>query len=213
PRGGTRPKTPLPPTRQTSTRRNYIPVVFLLVAALVMSMFLWNGLQNTKSSSGTLIDNVEVVPVTLLGIRSYDPGGDDGEENESMVPALLDNNPATLWTSLCYGSKYFGSKAGLGLVLQLSGTGIGTLNANFANGPWNAEIYVSTAEVIPATLPEWGTRIGTSYSTKPGLATFDVKTPARNVLVYLREMGRSPDCSNKNPYQSMLSDLSFTSAK
>jgi len=40
-----------------------------------------------------------------------------------------------------------------------------------------------------------------------------VKTPARNVLIYLREMGRSPNCSNKNPYQSMMSDLSFTSAK
>jgi serine/threonine-protein kinase len=213
PRGGTRPKTPLPPTRQTSTRRNYIPVVFLLVAALVMSMFLWNGLQNTKSSSGTLIDNVEVVPVTLLGVRSYDPGGDDGEENDSLLPGLLDNNPSTMWTSVCYGSKYFGSKAGLGLIMQLSGIGIGTLKANFANGPWNAEIYVSTAEAIPATLPEWGLRVGTSFSEKPGLATFDVKTPARNVLVYLREMGRSPNCSNKNPYQSMMSDLSFTSAK
>lgn len=212
PRGAVRPKNTLPQTRQTSTKRNYIPVVFLLVAALVMSFMLWNGLQNTKSS-GTIVDNVEVVPVTVLGVRSFDPGGDDGQENESMVPALLDNNPATMWTSVCYGNKYFGSKGGVGLIMQLSGIGLGTLTSNFVNGPWNAEVYVSTAETIPATLPEWGLRVGTSYSEKPGIATFDVKTPARNVLVYLREMGRSPQCSNKNPFQAMMSDLSFASAK
>ena len=97
--------------------------------------------------------------------------------------------------------------------MQLSGIGLGTLTSNFVNGPWNAEVYVSTAETIPATLPEWGLRVGTSYSEKPGIATFDVKTPARNVLVYLREMGRSPQCSNKNPFQAMMSDLSFASAK
>ena len=179
---------------------------------MVMSVMLWKGLQNTKSTT-TVVDNVEVGPVNLLGVRSFDPGGDDGQENEMLVPSLLDKNPATQWTSVCYGSKYFGSKGGLGLVLQLSGVGLGTVTTNFANGPWNAEVYVSTAETAPATLPEWGLRVGTANSSKPGIATFDVKAPARNVLIYLREMGRSPNCSNKNPFQSMISDLSFTSAK
>jgi len=212
PRGAVRPKGALPATRRTSTKRSYIPVAFLLITALVMSVMLWRGLQNTKSAP-TLVDNIEVGPVNLVGIRSFDPGGDDGQENEALTPMLLDNNPATMWTSVCYGSKYFGSKAGLGLILQLSGVGLGTVTSNFANGPWNAEIYVSTAETLPTTLPEWGLRVGTANSSKPGIATFDVKTPARNVLIYLREMGRSPNCSNKNPYQSMMSDLSFTSAK
>jgi hypothetical protein len=177
-----------------------------------MSVMLWRGLQNTRSAT-TIVDNVEVGPVSLVGIRSYDPGGDDQQENESLIPLLQDNNPATMWTSVCYGNKYFGSKGGVGIVLQLSGVGLGTVASNFTNGPWNAEVYVSTAEVVPATLPEWGLRVGTANSSKPGIATFDVKTPARNVLIYLREMGRSPNCSNKNPYQSMISDLSFTSAK
>ncbi len=212
PKGNARPKNDLPTGRRTSTRRNYVPVAFLLTMAVIMSVMLWRGLQDTKST-GTVVDNVEVVPVSLVGVRSYDPAGDDGEENEALIPSLLDNNPATNWTTVCYGSKYFGSKGGLGLVLQLSGTGLGTVNANFANGPWNAEVYVSTAETIPATLNEWGLRVGTMNSQNPGLANFDVKTPARNVLLYLREMGRSPDCSNKNPYQTMMSGLSFTSAK
>ena len=212
PKGNARPKKDLPHTHRTSTRRNYVPVVLLLLMALIMSIMLWRGLQDTKST-GTIVDNVEVVPVSLVGVRSYDPAGDDGEENESMVPALLDNNPATNWTTVCYGSKYFGSKGGLGLVMQLSGIGLGTVNANFANGPWNAEIYVSTAEAVPATLNEWGLRVGTLNSQSPGLGNFEVKSPARHVLLYLREMGRSPGCSNKNPYQTMMSGLSFTSAK
>lgn len=212
PKGNARPKNDLPSGHRTSTRRNYVPVVFLLTMALVMSIMLWRGLQDTKSST-TVVDNIEVVPVSLVGVRSYDPAGDDGEENEALVPALLDNNPSTNWTTVCYGSKYFGSKGGLGLVMQLSGTGLGTVSANFANGPWNAEVYVSTAETIPTTLNEWGLRVGTLNSQNAGVASFDVKTPARQVLLYLREMGRSPNCSNKNPYQSMISDLSFASAK
>ena len=212
PKGNARPKNDLPAARRTSTRRNYVPVVLLLTMAFIMSIMLWRGLQDTKST-GTVVDNIEVVPVSLVGVRSYDPDGDDGEENEALVPALLDNNPATNWTTLCYGSKYFGSKGGLGLVMQLSGTGLGTVNANFANGPWNAEVYVSTAEAVPQTLNEWGLRVGTLNSQSPGLAKFEVKTPARQVLLYLREMGRSTDCSNKNPYQTKMSDLSFTSAK
>ena len=212
PKGNARPKNDLPAARRTSTRRNYVPVVFLLAMAFVMSIMLWRGLQDTKST-GTVVDNVEVGPVSLVGVRSYDPAGDDGEENESLVPLLLDNNPATNCTTVCYGSKYFGSKGGLGLVLQLSGTGLGTVNANFANGPWNAEVYVSTAETTPAALTDWGLRVGTLNSQNPGLATFEVKTPARQVLLYLREMGRSPGCSNKNPYQTTMSELSFTSAR
>ena len=212
PRGTNRSKNALPNTRRTSTKRSYIPVAFLLLLALIMSVMLWRGLQNTRSAT-IIVDNVEVGPVSLVGIRSYDPGGDDQQENESLIPLLQDNNPATMWTSVCYGNKYFGSKGGVGIVLQLSGVGLGTVASNFTNGPWNAEVYVSTAEVVPATLPEWGLRVGTANSSKPGIATFDVKTPARNVLIYLREMGRSPNCSNKNPYQSMISDLSFTSAK
>ncbi len=212
PKGDARPKSTLPAHRRTSTLRSYVPVALLLVAALIMTGMLWRGLQDTQST-GTVVDNVQVGPVSLLGVRSYDPGGDDGQENESLVPLLLDNNPDTMWTTVCYGNKYFGSKAGVGLVMQLSGVGLGSVNANFANGPWNAEIYVTTSETIPATLPEWGLRVGTLNSQRPGAATFDVTTPARHVLLYLRESGRSPGCSDRNPFQSMMTDLSFTSAK
>jgi serine/threonine-protein kinase len=214
PRGTARSKEALPAHRKTNTKRNYVPIALLLAMAAVMSFMLWKGLQGTKSSSvPSVLDNVEIVHVDLAGVKSYDPNGDDGEENDALLPALLDNNPATQWTTVCYGNKYFGSKEGVGIVLQLTGIGLGQLKANFANGPYNADVFVTTSETIPATIGDWGLRVGDVYSNNPGMATVDIKQPARNVLLLLREVGRGTNCSDSNRFKGMINDLSFTSAK
>ena len=214
PKGTARTKQSLPRKQQTQTKRNMVPVVAILIVALVMGIMLWRGLQNTKSTvlppGGTQVQSWPAI--TLKGIHSYDPNGDDKVENEAMVPALLDNNPATVWTTVCYGDKYFGSKGGLGLVLEMSGTGIGTINANFANGPFNAEVYVSDAPTIPARMEDWGLRVADKYSANAGMATFDVKQAGRWMLLMLREIGQSTSCSGANPYKGSISDITFTSA-
>jgi serine/threonine protein kinase len=214
PRGNARTKEALPKRRRTSTKRSYVPIALLLTAAVVMAFMLWRGLQNTTSDGlPTIVDNVEITAVNLVGVKSYDPDGDDKVENEDMLPALLDNNPTSEWTTVCYGNQFFGSKAGVGVVATLSGIGLGDLTANFANGPYSADVFVSTAETIPASVDEWGLRVATAYSKDPGMATFEVNSPARHVLLLLREMGRSNSCSNANPYKGRIADLSFTSAK
>ena len=214
PRGAPRTKQSLPAHRKTNTKRNYVPIALLLALAAVMSFMLWKGLQGTKSTSvPNAFDNVEIVHVDLAGVKSYDPNGDDGEENDSLLPALLDNNPATQWATVCYGNPYFGSKEGVGVVLQLTGIGIGQLQANFANGPYNFDVFVTTSEKIPSTIGDWGLRVGDAYSSNPGLAKVDIKQPARNVLLLLRQVGRSGSCSEKNPFKGVMNDLSFTSAK
>jgi len=53
---------------------------------------------------------VDTSPVTVVGLRSYDPNGDDSTENEAMVTALSDGNPATSWATLCYQNEYFGQQ-------------------------------------------------------------------------------------------------------
>ena len=214
PRGAPRVKEALPAHRKTNTKRNYIPIALLLALAAVMSFMLWKGLQGTKSSSvPSVVDNVEIVHVDVVGVKSYDPNGDDDEENDALLPALLDKNPATQWTTVCYGNQYFGSKEGVGVVVKLSGIGLGQLKANFANGPYNVDVFASTSEQIPASIGDWGLRVADVYSNSPGMATFDVKQPARNVLLLLREVGRSASCSSSNPFKGMISDLSFTSTK
>lgn len=210
----TRSKKALPKKQQTQTRKNMAPVAAVIVAAVVMGILLWNGLQNTKSS--TIAPGSSNTPaigaVSLTSIRSYDPNGDDGVENEAQIPLLLDNNPATSWTTVCYGDRYFGSKGGLGLVLELSGTGIGTISANFGNGPWNAEVYSVDSPTVPARLEDWGLRVANGYSENAGIGTFKVQTPGHYMLLLLREIGRSGSCSNANPFKGVINDVSFASA-
>jgi serine/threonine protein kinase len=214
PRGIAHTDTALPRSQRTSTKRNYVPIALLLIAALTMTVMLWRGLQDTNSQIGApVINEVAVGPVSVVGMRSYDPNGDDRQENETMIPFLTDNNPATTWTTVCYGNQYFGSKGGVGVVVQLSGVGLGTLAANFATAPWNAEVYVSAGDTLPTSIDGWGLPVTQAASQQTGIGTFDVKSPARNVLLYMREAGRSTSCSNSNPYKGALSSLDFTSAK
>jgi len=211
PRGTAQANTSLPRTQRTSTKRNYIPVALLLVVAMGMSFMLWKGLQNTKSDvAPAIVNEIQVGPVSVVGLKSYDPNG-DGAENDALLPALTDGNPATSWTTVCYGNKYFGSKGGLGIVVQLSGIGLGTLSTNFMTAPWSAEVYATTSEAIPASIEDWGLRIGSASGTATGMTTVNVDSPARNVLFLLREIGPSTGCSNNNPFRGELSELSFTS--
>ena len=60
------------------------------------------------------------VPV-VVGIRSLDPEGDDGTENDDSAPRAIDRDPATFWNSSSYANAAFGGlKEGVGLVLPLS---------------------------------------------------------------------------------------------
>jgi serine/threonine protein kinase len=213
PKGTAKPTSTLPPRQRTSTKRNYIPIVSLIVTAVIMAILLWNGLQHTKSAtigpSGGKTVAVEHVSVTAM--HSYDPNGDDHQENEAMIPALTDNNPDTSWTTVCYGDKYFGSKGGVGIVMTLSGLGTGQVKANFLSKPWSAEVYGISDTNIPSSIDGWGLRLADNYGTENGQATFNVTTPVHSVLFLLREIGRSTTCSNSNPYKGILSELNFVS--
>jgi len=95
---------------------------------------------------------------------------------------------------------------------SIRGTGIGTIAANFANGPWHAEVYSADTGTVPARFEDWGLRVADQYGENPGIGRFDVRTPGRWMLLMLREAGRSSGCSNANPFKGSLSDISFTSA-
>ena len=56
----------------------------------------------------------------------------------------------------------------------------------------------------------WGPRIGKNYGTEVGPTTFAVTEPVKNLLVWFREAGRSPMCSEKNPFQGVLAGAGFT---
>ena len=185
----------------------------LLVAGLLGGGALWFTGQSTPAA--TIVAPVEdivapavIEPASIVSIMSYDPSGDDGEENEALVPLLLDSNPKTNWTTTCYANQYFGSKEFVGLIVQFSAPTTGTLNVYMGNAPWKIDVYTAL-DTAPPQLAGWGQRIATGNNTKRRGANFVIAQPAQYVLVALREIGKSGMCSGSNPYQGLLSGVTF----
>ena len=186
----------------------------LVVVGLLGGGALWFTGRQTKMSSeveAPIVDPVAPVatgPASIVSIMSYDPSGNDGEENEALVPLLLDSNPQTNWTTTCYANQYFGSKEFVGLVVQFSAPTTGTLNVYMGNAPWKIDVYTAL-DSAPPQLAGWGQRITTGNNTKRRGANFIIAQPAQYVLLALREIGKSGMCSGSNPYQGLLSGVTF----
>ena len=186
----------------------------MLVGVLIVGVVLWRSISSSDPGVTTPADVAQVAPapagpVSITGVRSYDPRGDDGVENDDKLPLLLDGDPSTQWRTVCYGDKYFGAKEGVGFVVELSAPSTGTLTVNLAHSPWALEVYTAL-DVIPSDLGSWGQEVDKGYGTEQGKATFNVKDQAKYVLVYLREISQSPQCSAKNPFQGVVAGVSFS---
>jgi len=216
--------TPIDSSRPAAKRSigHIAPSTMLAAATLLVVVLIgivaWRSLvgggSSAQTESATLqpapTTPVATGPVTITRAMSYDPKGDDGAENDDLLPLLLDGTPKTQWRTVCYGDRYFGSKGGVGVVLELSGAGTGTLMVNPQTKPWGIELY-SAVDTVPQTLDQWGKRIAKNYGTEVGPTTFAVKQPAKYLLVWLKEAGKSSMCSVKNPYQGVLAGAGFTS--
>lgn len=209
----TPPRTPpgnTPHRRAHSNNRRLFGLIGAIVA--VSAVVLWQVAKETQSGTPTA-DNTVVIPsdlepLSILSASSFDPNGDDGHENEAQIGAILDGNPETKWTTTCYSNQYFGSKKFVGVLLQLSRLATGTLGVGMSNAPWTIEIYTAQ-DIAPSQLSEWGQPVSKSYSTTRQRGIFTISTPANYLLVVLREVGRSGECSDANPYQGIVSGVTF----
>ncbi|MFM8388891.1 MAG: hypothetical protein ACKOA5_06570, partial [Actinomycetota bacterium] len=196
----------------------------MLAAAMVLIVTLAGIVAWRSITSDTTIATDEVVvetsptaavipagPITITRAMSFDPNGDDGVENDDLLPFLLDGVPRTQWRTVCYGDKFFGSKGGVGVILELSTPAAGTLMVNPQTKPWGIEVYAAN-DVVPATLDQWGPRVAKNYGTEVGATTFVVADPAKYLLVWFREAGVSSACSTKNPFQGVLAGAAFTAS-
>jgi serine/threonine protein kinase len=200
-------------TEKTAKVRLRQIIAGLLVAGLLGGGALWfTGKSTTPSLTVAPVEDLVapavIEPASIVSITSYDPSGDDGEENEGLILLLLDSNPKTNWTTTCYSNQYFGSKEFVGLIVQFSAPTIGTLNVFMGNAPWKIDVYTAL-DSAPPQLAGWGQRITTGNNTKRRGANFIIAQPAQYVLLALREIGKSEMCSGSNPYQGLLSGVTF----
>jgi hypothetical protein len=199
--------------------------LLLLIATIVVAV-LWTNLRSSDpaSSTPTLVPAggaattvpatapVPIAPIaTAVQARAFDPDG-DRTENDDLAPNVLDGNPSTAWNTVCYSDEYLGGKGGVGVVVSLSAPSAGSVAIDIASAPWILEVYSSPAETAPDTIGAWGISIASANGRDPDTVNVPIIDQSRHLLVLLRQLGPSDDCSADNPYRGTLSDVSFTAS-
>jgi hypothetical protein len=177
--------------------------------SLLAGVLLWQVSGDTTTQEAPIIEPIPVEPVAIASLSTFDPLGDDGVENDELLPNLLDGNPATVWSTSCYDNQYFGSKEFVGLVLQLTRPATGTLRIGMHNAPWAIDVYAAN-DAPPTDIGGWGTSISRGYNAKRERASFAVDNPAQYLLIKIREAGKSSQCTAEFPYSGTLAGIAFT---
>ena len=99
----------------------------------------------------------------------------------------------------------FGSKSGVGLVVQLNASALAQLSVDMAESGWSARVY--TANEAKKSLSDWGSPIWEGGSDDAGDIVATFTSPAQYALVFFTEVGQSGFCSNKNPFRGSIGDI------
>jgi eukaryotic-like serine/threonine-protein kinase len=214
-------KTP-PPARFSTLLDRYRPSALLLALAaaaiVVIAVLVSRSGDSDSSTPAVPTDDIAVGvttpvytgPVEITGVKSFDPEGDDKVENEDAVLNVTDGIADTVWTTSCYRSSTFGSKSGVGIVVQLNALALARIEADVPGQNWRARVYA--APEAATTTSQWGRAIweGSSESGSTISATFT--SPSQYALIYFTEVGRSGSCSTLNPYRGSISEVRVSPA-
>jgi serine/threonine protein kinase len=218
PTSTTRPR--LQPNRTFEQRRgpSLILVGGLLAAAVVLGGLLWSTLRHDTPDSSfaapptVLPSTTTIAPLVpaskIVGVTTYDPDGDDGQENDDLVSRTIDGDPATMWSTLCYGSRTLGGKGGVGIVADLGAGVIGTFSVAIASAPYQIQILTAGDGAIPAEIADWGSPLKRAVGAEPEAVTVSINKPTRYVLVLFKQLAKTEECS-KNPYRGDISEMDF----
>ena len=166
---------------------------------------------NESTSPGVAAADVLAGPSSIASITAYDPDGDGVENNEDAVLAQADGDSTTFWRTVCYESKYMGTKRGVGLVVSFDSPTQQALSVGVLSAPYQLEFYTSDAELIPTKIDAWGDGLGeTEFASTPGTVTSaDPPAPVRHMLIMLSELGPDDSCTGSNPYRGRLGEISI----
>ncbi len=208
------------PNRTFEQRRgpSIVLVGGLLAAALVLAGLLWTTLHDSTPDSGFAAPP-SVVPVTtspaaiapsskIVKVTTYDPEGDDGQENDDLVSRTIDGDPVTIWSTLCYGSKSLGGKNGVGVVADLGGAATGTFTVFIASAPYQIQVLIAPDGAIPGQIADWGSPLKRAVGAEAEAVTVAFSKPTRYVLVMFKELAKASECT-KNPYRGDIAEMNF----
>jgi serine/threonine-protein kinase len=148
-------------------------------------------------------------PPRIAGVTAYDPEG-DATENDGDVLWTTDGDRGTIWSTVCYKSETFGSKSGVGLIVQLNEPNLARIDVDITNTTWRADMYASNT--LSDSVSGWGDPIASGSSDDGPTLIGVTSNPMQYVMIYLREVDRDPGCSDANPYRGNVSEISVSPA-
>ena len=148
-------------------------------------------LATDKSTTASPEKSTAVAALKIVGVTTFDPEGDNGNEHPGEAALAIDGDPATVWTTEAYKQANVGGKAGVGLILELANTArVSAVELTSPDSGWDVQIYV--ASEAATTLAGWGTlrSTGTNLGTSATLR-LDTRPPGQFVLVWLTRLPQS----------------------
>jgi hypothetical protein len=175
------------------------PIVIAVLALLAIAAIVIALVAIPETNSGS--SPPASTRVELTGITSYDPYGDNKEENSALASNLTDGNPATYWSTEHYSDAPSLDKPGVGVVVdagtlvQLTRMTIVTDTPGF------------TAQ-IEATNTEGGTPDKVSASKTVGTTTsFDISSsgPKRYYVIWITRLPSDSNVAHVNEVRAFTS--------
>ena len=212
---------PPEPARRDSFLRTegrwLIPVIVLIVvaggllAAAVSSGFFdpgqLTGGPDAAEEEQPGAEQPQPQPLDIAEVSAFDPGG-DGSENDSQLPALLDDDEATIWRSETYETPDFGGfpKDGIGFTVDLGDPAqVAAVALGVASDGLNFEVRV--ADEVSDDVGAWERVAAESDASGTVEVQLDQPVAARYVLIWIT--GPLPDAGG---YRAELSSITVLGA-
>jgi len=194
------PDTPphgIPPSVARRDRRWIVPAVAIITVAVTLGIV---GVLFARSEAGRRMLDGSTKATPPPGAKdqaiprptplAFDPPPGSGVEHDDELTNLLDNDPATLWSTETYSNNRLGGlKPGVGVVLQLDGPHkLKDLKVTSPSRGWSAEVLVAGAP--QPTRAAWGEPVAAKKTINDGSTTFDLAGRTGGaVLLWITDLG------------------------
>jgi serine/threonine-protein kinase len=195
-------RTAAPP----APRRNWVGMTImamLIGAALLVIVVLVDSGVNTPTVTATTLAPAQTGLVPITKVTPFDPEGSGPPgENNAQAGRTFDGNPATSWSTEQYQQRDFGTKSGLGLIVQLDRrVDLTRLDVDSPSVGWSAQIYVLDGSDLPSGAPTGAPTARIDGAN--GNASVDLgRHPGDTVLIWFTELGRG-----QGSYRVQVSEL------
>ncbi len=129
--------------------------------------------------------------VEIAAYTSFDPPPGSGEENDDQLTNLLDDDPATGWSTVSYkDADITVLKPGVGLVAWLDPAGpVSSVDITSPSAGWSASVHAVDGD-LPADISGWADPVATVVDAPAGTTNLDFdRRDATFVMVWFTHAG------------------------